>query len=181
MNDYKVLKSEEVYKGRVFTIEKDVISLPDGNTAERETVRHGGAAAMLPIDSNGNIIFVKQYRHSAGRITLEIPAGTLEKGEDPIDCAIRELEEETSCKADKMTFLFKMYSAIGFCSEILYIYIAEGLSQGHFNMDDDEFITLERHSVEEAVNMIFNGEICDSKTIGAVLAYKEYKNRQPLH
>lgn len=177
MDEYKVLKSEEVYKGRVFTIEKDVISLPDGTTAERETVRHGGAAAMIPIDNDGNIIFVKQYRHSAGRITLEIPAGTLEKGEDPLECAIRELEEETSYKADKMTFLFKMYSAIGFCSEILYIYIAEGLTNGHFNMDDDEFITLERHSVEEAVDMIFSGKICDSKTISAVLAYKEYKNR----
>lgn len=174
MSDYKVLKSEEVYRGRVFTIEKDVISMPDGTTAERETVRHGGAAAMIPIDKDGNIIFVKQYRHSAGRITLEIPAGTLEKGEEPLECAVRELEEETSYKADKMTFLFKMYSAIGFCSEILYIYVAEGLSQGHFNMDDDEFIILERHSVDEAVAMIFNGEICDSKTIGAVLGYREW-------
>ena len=171
MDDYNVLKSEKVYKGKVFTIEKDIISLPDGTTAERETVRHGGAAAMIPIDKDGNIIFVRQYRHSAGSMTLEIPAGTLEQGEDPLDCAIRELEEETSYKADKMTFLFKMYSAIGFCSEILYVYLAEGLSKGHFNMDEDEFITLERHNVKDAVDMIFRGEICDSKTIAAVLAY----------
>ncbi len=177
MSDYNVLESKEVYKGRVFTIEKDIISMPDGSRAERETVRHGGAAAMIPIDEKGNIIFVRQYRHSAGRITLEIPAGTLEKGEDPLDCAVRELEEETSYKAEKMTFLFKMYSAIGFCSEILYIYVAENLSQGHFNMDDDEFITLERHSVDEAINMIFKGEICDGKTIGAVLGYSKYQEK----
>ncbi len=174
MDSYKVLKSKEVYKGRVFTVEKDTISLPDGTSAERETVRHGGAAAMIPVDNDGKIIFVKQYRHSAKSITLEIPAGTLEKGEDPLDCAVRELEEETSYKANKMTFLFKMYSAIGFCSEILYIYLAEGLTQGQFNMDDDEFITLERYSPDEALNMIFSGEICDSKTISAVLAYREY-------
>lgn len=171
---YEVKSSELIYKGRVFNLEKDVIVLPDGNEAERETIRHGGAAAMLPIDDDGKIIYVRQYRHSAGRETLEIPAGTLEKGEDPYDCAVRELEEETSYKADKMTFMFKMYSAIGFCSEILYIYRAEGLTKGSFNMDDDEFITIERYSLEESIDMIYKNEICDSKTIAAVFAYKDY-------
>ena len=82
---------------------------------------------MIPIDENGKIIFVRQYRHSARTETLELPAGTLEKGEDPLVCATRELEEETSYKSNDFTFLFKMYSAIGFCSEILYIYLAENL------------------------------------------------------
>ena len=86
---YEVKSSETVYKGKVFTLEKDVITLPDGRDTVRETIRHGGAAAMIPIDDEGKIIFVKQYRHSAKREVLEIPAGTIEKGEDPYDCAIR--------------------------------------------------------------------------------------------
>ena len=150
---YDVLKSENVYNGRVFHIEKDEITLPDGRTCARETVVHGGAAAMIP---------------------LELPAGTLEKGEDPLVCATRELEEETSYKSNDFTFLFKMYSAIGFCSEILYIYLAENLIPGKFNMDDDEFITIERYTLEESIAKIWNGEICDSKTIAGILAYKEY-------
>ena len=98
---YDVLKSENVYNGRVFHIEKDEITLPDGRTCARETV--------VPIDENGKIIFVRQYRHSARTETLELPAGTLEKGEDPLVCATRELEEETSYKSNDFTFLFKMY------------------------------------------------------------------------
>lgn len=90
---YDVLKSENVYNGRVFHIEKDEITLPDGRTCARETVVHGGASAMIPIDEDGKIIFVRQYRHSARTETLELPAGTLEKGEDPLVCATRELEE----------------------------------------------------------------------------------------
>ncbi len=175
---YEVKKSELVYKGKVFSIEKDIITLPDGRETTRETVRHGGAAAMLPIDENGKIIFVRQYRHSAGFETLEIPAGTLEKGEDPYDCAVRELEEETSYKADKMTFMFKMYSSIGFCSEVLYIYRAEGLKKGSFNMDDDEFITLERYTLDECTELIYKGEICDSKSIAAIFAYKDYLSQK---
>ena len=171
---YDVLKSENIYNGRVFHIEKDDITLPDGRTCARETVVHGGAAAMIPIDENGKIIFVRQYRHSARTETLELPAGTLEKGEDPLVCATRELEEETSYKSNDFTFLFKMYSAIGFCSEILYIYLAENLIPGKFNMDDDEFITIERYTLEESIAKIWNGEICDSKTIAGILAYKEY-------
>ncbi len=176
---YEVKSSEVVYKGRVFNLEKDVITLPDGREATRETIRHGGAAAMIPIDNDGKIIFVRQYRHSARKEVLEIPAGTIENGEDPYECAIREIQEETSYKAGKMTFLLKMYSAIGFCSEVIHIYVAENLEKGEFNLDDDEFITTERYTVDEAVEMIYRNEICDSKTISAIFAYKDYlsKNR----
>lgn len=173
---YEVLSSKKVYKGKVFDIEKDEVTLPDGRTCTRETVIHGGASAMIPIDDDGKIIFVRQYRHSARKETLELPAGTLEKGEDPLVCATRELEEETSYKSDKFTFLFKMYSSIGFCSEVLYIYLAENLTAGKFNMDDDEFITIERYTLDESIAKIWNGEICDSKTISGILAYKEYIN-----
>ncbi len=169
---YEVISSEQVFKGKVFSIERDSITLPDGRVAVRETVRHNGAAAMVAIDDDGKILFVRQYRHAAGKETLEIPAGTLEKGEEPYDCAIRELEEETGYKCQKMEFMFKFYSSIGFCSEVLHIYLATGLAKGQANPDDDEFIELERYTPEEAVKMIFSGEICDSKTIASVLAYK---------
>lgn len=171
---YEVKKSEIVYKGKIFNLEKDVITLPDGRETVRETIRHGGAAAMIPIDNEGKIIFVRQYRHSAGKEVLEIPAGTIEKGEDPYNCAIREIQEETSYKAGKMTFLFKMFSAIGFCSEQIYIYLAENLEKGEFNMDEDEFITIERYTLKESIELIYKGEICDSKTISAIFAYKDY-------
>lgn len=171
---YEVKSSEVVYKGKVFNIEKDVITLPDGREATRETVKHGGAAAMIPIDDEGKIIFVRQYRHSAGKEVLEIPAGTIENGENPYDCAVREIEEETSYKAGKMTFMLKMFSAIGFCSEVIYIYLAEDLVKGEFHMDADEFITIERYSLDESIDLIEKGEICDSKTIAAILAYKNH-------
>ena len=129
---------------------------------------------MIPVDNDGKIIFVRQYRHSARREVLEIPAGTIENGEDPYECAIREIQEETSYKAGKMTFLLKMYSAIGFCSEVIHIYIAENLEKGEYNMDDDEFITNERYTLKESIELIHKGEICDSKTISAIFAYKDY-------
>ena len=172
---YEVISSQKVYEGKVFNIEKDIIK-PDGRTTGRETVRHNGASAMVAVDDEGRILFVRQYRHSAGAMTLEIPAGTLEKGEDPYDCAVRELEEETGCKCEKMQFMLKFYSSIGFCSEILYIYLATGLSQGCADPDDDEFIEIERYTPDEAVQMIFDGRIYDSKTIAAVLAYKQWQN-----
>lgn len=175
---YEVISSQKVFEGKVFNIERDVIALPDGKTATRETVRHNGAAAMIAVDKDGKILFVRQYRHSAGAMTLEIPAGTLEKGEDPYDCAMRELEEETGYKTDKMEFLVKFYSSIGFCSEVLHIYLADDLKAGSADPDDDEFIELERYTPDEAVEMIFKGEIYDSKTIASVFAYREWLERK---
>ncbi len=175
---YEVLKSEQSYKGKVFKIERDLISLPDGRTTIRETIIHGGAAAMIPVDAEGKIIFVRQYRHSAKAMTLEIPAGTIEKGENPYDCAMREIQEETSYKCNDMKLLFTMYSAIGFCTEKLYIYLCENLEKGEFNMDEDEFITIERYTPEESVEMIYNGQIYDSKTIAAIFAYRDYISKK---
>ena len=178
---YEVLSSETVFKGKIYNIERDIITLPDGRTTSRETVRHNGAAAMVAVDDDGKILFVRQYRHSAGTETLEIPAGTLEKGEDPYDCAVRELEEETGYKCEKMEFMLKFYSSIGFCDEVLHIYLATGLKEGKTNPDDDEFIELERYTPEEAIKMIFAGEIADSKTIASVFAYARItENGSPL-
>lgn len=169
---YDILKSEKVFEGKIFDIERDTITLPDGRKTIRETVIHGGAAGMLPIDEKGNILLVRQYRHSAKAMTLEIPAGTIEKGEDPYDCAFREIEEETGYKSNDISLMFTMYSAIGFCTERLYIYLCKDLVKGNANPDDDEFITTEAYTVSECIELIKKGEICDSKTIAAILAYK---------
>lgn len=168
-----VVKSEEVFKGKIIDVYHDTISLPDGRTALREIIKRGSAAAIVPVDSDGNIILVKQYRHPVGDCVLEIPAGMIEDGEDPLVCAKRELEEETSFKTNDLKFLTKMYSAIGFCDEQIYIYLTDNLSQGSFNLDEDEFIEVEKYSLEDAVAMIFNGKIVDSKTMVGILAYKD--------
>ena len=173
MKPIKTIKSETVYKGKIIDVVNDVIELEDGRHAIREVVEHVGAAAIIPVDSEGNIIFVRQYRHPAREYVLEIPAGTLEVGEDPFVCAKRELEEETGYKSDDISFVFKFYSAIGFCTEVLHIYLAENLYEGQMNLDEDEFIEVERYSLQEAIKMIFNGDIVDSITIASVLAYKE--------
>lgn len=172
---YELVKSETIYKGNRLDLLKDTVTMPDGHNATREIVEYRGAAAMLPIDDDGKVIFVRQYRHSAKVETLEIPAGTLEKDEDPLVCAVRELEEETSYKADKVTFIMKFYPAIGYSREVLYLYLCEGLKKGNFNFDEDEFISLERYTLEEAIDKIFSGEIMDSKTISAILIYKEFR------
>lgn len=168
----KVIESKKVFSGKIITVCHDKITLPDGKTALREIVKRNNASAVIPIDKDGNIIFVRQYRRPADDCMLEIPAGVLEDGEDPLVCAKRELEEETSFKTDDIKFIAKMYSAIGFCDEQIYIYLAENLKQGEFNLDEDEYIETEKYSLDEAVEMIFDGRISDSKTMVAVLAYK---------
>ncbi|MDR2899587.1 MAG: NUDIX hydrolase [Clostridiales bacterium] len=178
MEKNRLISSETVYKGRIINVKNDVIEFERGKQGVREIVVHGGAAAIVAVDRDGKLLFVRQYRHSTGKEVLEIPAGTLEKGEDPDICAVRELEEETGYKAGKISFLIKFYSAIGFCTEVLHIYLAEDLEEGHVNFDEDEYIELERYSLDETVDMIFKGEIIDSKTIASVLAYKELLNRR---
>lgn len=176
MSGNKVIKSEvvnskKIFKGKIIDVFHDEITLPDGRTALREIIKRGNASAIIPVDNEGNIIFVKQYRHPAKDCVLEIPAGMLEEGEDPLLCAKRELEEETSYKTNNIKLLTKMYSAIGFCDEQIYIYLATELSQGKFNLDEDEFIEVEKYSLEDSIQMIFDGKIVDSKTMVAILAY----------
>ena len=174
---YEVIRSETVFTGILIDVLHDVIKLPDGRETVREIVKHDPAAAVLPVDADGNLILVRQYRHSVKAMTLEIPAGILEKGEDPAAGAARELEEETGYKAGKLTFLFKFYSSIGFCDEGLSVYIAEGLVACSQNLDDDEFVTIERYRPDEAFQLITGGKIVDSKTTAAVLFYLNSQKR----
>ncbi|MDR3091588.1 MAG: NUDIX hydrolase [Clostridiales bacterium] len=171
MEPFEVISSEKVYDGRIIRVESDVLRMPDGKSAGREVVIKSEAAAVVPVDGDGNIIFVRQYRHAFRGETIEIPAGVLDPGEEPLQCAARELEEETGKIAGKMTKLFDMWPSIGFCTEIVHIYLAEDLREGKRNLDPDEFVEVLSFGPEEALRRIESGGIPDSKTIAGVLAY----------
>lgn len=172
---YEVVDSQCVYKGKVMDIYRDKVTMPNGYVTVRETVARGNAVAIIPVDNEGNIIFVRQYRHATRSMVLEIPAGMIEKNEAPAVAAMRELEEETGYKCAQPVFISDVYMAIGICTEKVYFYIAENLTEGVMNPDPDEFIEIEKYSVDKAVEMVFKSEIHDVKTMAGILAYKEYK------
>lgn len=172
--DYEVIDSQLKYDGKVLKVYSDKVKLPNGATATRENVIRGSAVAMVPVDNEGNMYFVRQYRHAAKKLVLEIPAGMIEKDEDPKVAAYRELEEEIGLKAEKLTFICDTYMAIGICTEKVYFYIAEDLKPGKLNPDPDEIIEIEKYTVDEALKMIFEGKIEDVKTMAGILAYKQY-------
>ena len=145
----------------------------EGRRVSREIIEHPGAAAMLAFDSDGMVIMVNQHRFPRGRV-LEIPAGTLEKGESPRDCALRELVEETGYEAGSMEPLLSYYPSIGYNTEIIHCFVATGLRPAQADPDPDEIISVERHSMRDILDMIRDGRIQDSKTICALLAYAQY-------
>lgn len=169
----KRINRREVYKGKIFTVAEDTIQFPNGTTATWDVILHDGATAVVPIDNEGKIVLVEQYRCVEDGLILEIPAGKLEKGEEPFSCALRELEEETGYKAKKLIPVCQIYSAVGFSDEIIQIYAAIGLEPGVQNLDDDEYVDIKKYTIQEIINMILEGKIKDSKTISAVFAVKE--------
>ncbi|MDR2167557.1 MAG: NUDIX hydrolase [Clostridiales bacterium] len=172
MKPYTTINSKEIFKGRAVHLVVDEITLPNGQTTFRETVHNHDAAAILPIDSEGDVILVRQYRHSVGRAVLEIPAGILDENEEPEICAARELEEEIGYKAGSLTKICAWQGSIGICSGKTYLFLAKNLIEGIQATDYDEFISVERYSLEECEKMVLSGEIVDGKTILAIFAYK---------
>lgn len=164
----KTIEREVIYQGKIFDVEKHVVSLPNGNTSVRELVYHNGAVAVLVIDESDNIVMVEQYRKAFKSMSLEIPAGKLEKGEEPLASAERELEEETGYTAESLEKIFSFYGAPGFCSERVDVFVAKGLSAGEMNLDEDEFLNVKRYSFDEAVALLDRGIITDAKTIMAI-------------
>ena len=166
--------SETVYDGKILHVERWQVTCPNGKAAAREIVVHKGAAAVVPVYADGTTLLVRQHRVAVDRVTLEIPAGKLDSvGEDPHDCAVRELEEETGLRAGRMTLLTSLLTTPGFCTEKIAIYLAQDLSQGQTHPDEDEFLSLVRMPLEDAVAMVMRGEIRDSKTICGLLMAKE--------
>ncbi len=167
----------EVYNGKRVHLVIDKLKTPDDKYVDWELIVHPGAAAVIPIDNDGKIIMVRQYRNAVDDYVLEIPAGILEDGEDPKLCAYRELQEETGYRSDNMQYFYKFYSCIGICDEVIHIFVANGLSKGKQNLDEDEYVTVEKYDLDTLINMIFKGEIVDNKTISALLAFKNQHSR----
>lgn len=172
MEGYKKIRQELAYKGHIIDVYKDILQLPNGNEVEWDFVKHKGASAVVAVDENGKILMVRQYRNAIDRMSLEIPAGGINEGEDPKKAAIRELEEETGYRAEKVENLVDVVTAIGFSNETVYTYLARGLKSSKQNLDEDEFIEIERYTVDELIEMIVQGKIKDAKTISGVLTYK---------
>lgn len=165
----KQLKSEYVFKGRIFNVRVDEALMPDGRTAGREVVEHNGGVMVAPLDSDGNLYFVDQFRYPYFEVVTELPAGKLEKGEDPYEAGVRELREETGAAAEKIISLGKLYPSPGYCGEIINLYLATGLTFGEQDPDDDEFLEVKKIHISKAVEMVMNGELRDSKTQVGIL------------
>ena len=168
------ISTEDIFDGVLLHVKRDYVKLPNGNTAVREWIKHQGAAAVLPVLNDGRMIFVRQYRYPIQQVTLEIPAGKLDSPEeDPLACARRELSEETGYGAEEYKFLTKLATTVGFSNEFIYIYAADSLTSGKQHTDEDEFINVVLLTMDEAMAKIKSGEICDAKSVSAVLLYRE--------
>lgn len=167
------VESKRIYEGRVLNLRVDTVRLPDGRVSTREIVEHKGAVAIVPMLEKDKIVMVRQYRQAAGRMLLEIPAGGLEIGESPEDCARRELAEEIGYDPGKLTLLFDSYLAPGYSSEKLHTYLAEDLRPKTGECDSDEFIEVITVGLNEALKLIESREIADAKSIcGILMAYR---------
>ncbi|MEG0767301.1 MAG: NUDIX hydrolase [Clostridia bacterium] len=166
----RVLTSEQVFDGKLIRVEHRRVALPDGREALREIVVHIGASAIVPVDAEGRVTLVTQYRVAMERLTVEIPAGKLDfRGEDPLACAKRELEEETGLRAARWQALTTLDTTPGFCTERIGLFLATELQQGDTHPDADEFLRLQRIPLCEAVQRVMRGEIRDAKTIAGLL------------
>ena len=170
----KIITEEKVYSGKVISLGLRQVKLENGQEGFREVVYHNCGVGIIPVDSEGNVYFVRQYRSAFECEVLEIPAGKLEKGEDHRDAAERELKEETGFTADKFTYLGEMWPTVGYCSEKIYLYLAQGLTKGDTCFDSDEFISLEKMPFEQFYKECLEGNIQDGKTVIAAFRAKKY-------
>lgn len=168
----KTLEQVSKFEGRVIHVHVDTVELPNGRTSTREIVNHPGGVGILALDENNNVLVVRQFRYAFGRTLLEIPAGKLEKGEDPYQAAMRELKEETGATCEKLQSLGEIFPTPGYCDEIIRLYLAQHLSWGEMHLDEDEFLTVSRVPFQNLVDQILAGEIRDAKTCAAILKAK---------
>lgn len=174
----KTLSSELKFDGRIVKLFVDKAELENGEVVTREVVKHSGGVCVVPLDKDDNVLMVRQFRYPAHKVLLEIPAGKLEYGENPEECGLRELREETGCTCDEFTFLGRLIPTPAYDSEIIYMYLARGLHNGVQALDDDEFLDVEKIPLEKAVEMIMNNEIEDAKTQIALLKTKLLSGKQ---
>ncbi len=154
-----------IYTGKVVTLNVDTVKLPNGVTIDLETIRHPGAAAVVPMKDDGTVVLIRQFRHAAGGFIYEIPAGKLSPGEEPLHCAARELEEEVGYRAASFELLSSIFTAPGFADEVIHVYKATGLTKGRQQLDHDEVLEIVEMPLEQAIRRIQDGTIRDGKTI----------------
>lgn len=172
----KTISTRRIHEGRIINLREDTVQFPSGRTGKREIVEHKGAVCIVPLLPDGRVIMVRQYRKPAEAVLLELPAGSLEHGEDPLVCAGRELTEECNYKAGRLTPLFSCYLAPGYTTELLHGYLGEDLQEEAGTPDEDENLDIQTYTLEELLPMIDDGRIRDAKTICGLLAL--YRRRQ---
>jgi ADP-ribose pyrophosphatase len=168
------IKSTRIYTGKIISLDVDAVRFPDGSVGELEMIRHPGASAVVPLlsDPRGDdpqVLLIRQYRYAADGYLFEIPAGRLDRGEAPHDCAVRELKEETGCTAQQVEHLFTFYTTPGFTDEKIHLFMATGLSAGETKHEADEFLDLQPMQLSQALERIERGEIQDAKTVIGLL------------
>ena len=178
MEEFKRLSRDLVAHGAIIDYYQDTMQVPNGNIVKWDFIKHKGAAAVVPVDDMGRLIMVKQDRNALERYTLEIPAGGLNGESEPtLEAAARELAEETGYTAEHMELLLTICTTVAFCNEKIDIYLARGLKPGRQHLDEDEYVNVGVYTVEELTEKIYAGQIQDSKTIAAILAYKDKYNK----
>ncbi|MBN8656422.1 MAG: NUDIX hydrolase [Anaerolineae bacterium] len=174
MPTFELLKTETLLQGRAFKIRRDTLKTPDGRETKFDIVEHGGSVVIVPVDADGNILFVRQYRHAAGMDMLELPAGTRDGDEPFADCAAREIREETGMEAGKLIHVGSFYLAPGYSTEYMGVFFATNLKHNPLEADDDEFLSVEKIPVKEALAMAERGEMPDAKSLAALLMARSY-------
>ena len=174
---YTVTASEPAFAGRAFQVRIDTVRRPDGKTQKIEIVDHPGAVTLVPVDADGQLHFVRQYRHSTLEVMLELPAGTLEPGEDPAACARRECREEIGLATEKLEPLGGFFLAPGYSTEYLHVYLATGLTPSPLPADEDEDLRIERLSLEQAEELARSGRLHDAKSLAALYLYRVHSLR----
>jgi ADP-ribose pyrophosphatase len=168
------INSRRIHTGKIISLDSDTVRFPDGSVGELDMIRHPGASAIVPFLTDATaddpqLLLIRQYRYAADQYLYEIPAGRLDPGEEPRDCARRELREETGCTARQIDFLFSMYTTPGFTDERIHLFMATGLARGEAAREADEFMTMETVTLSRALRLIQQGEIKDAKTALAIL------------
>ena len=174
----ETVDSQIVFQGKIITVRLDTAKLENGKTASREVVEHPGGVCILPMEDDGTVYTVRQFRYPFGRVTEELPAGKLDGPEDHRLAALRELSEEIGAEPEELVYLGYLMASPGFSSEVLHMYLARGLRHGEQHPDEDEFLEVERTPFSVLVERVMAGELTDAKTVAAVLKTKEYLSRE---
>ncbi len=171
---FELVKSEPLFQGRAFKIRRDHMKTPDGRETKFDIVEHGGSVILIPVDHDGNLLFVRQYRHAAGRDLLELPAGTRDGDEPYEECAAREIREETGMEAGTLKKVGEFFLAPGYSTEFMQVFLATDLKHNPLEADDDEFLSVEKIPVNKAIEMAEHGEMPDAKSLAALLLARSF-------